>query len=540
MLDLRPYQKDAVNSIYEYFSENDGNPLIVLPTGTGKSLVFADFVRGAAQNYPGTRILMITHVAELIQQGFQTLIRNWPEAPADIYSAGLGRKNLNAQIVCAGIQSIYKNAYRVQKCDLVIVDEAHLIPRNSDTMYGRFLRELKEINPNLKVIGLTATPFRLDSGMLHKGKDALFDAIAYEMSILEAIQQGYLSEVVPKQTDTQLDVSGVGTRGGEFIPGQLEAAVDVDETTQAAVQEIVALGQNRRAWLVFAAGVDHAHHIRDAIRAHGYTAETVTGDTPTGERDRIIQDFKAGKIRAVTNVGVLTTGFDAPATDLIAMLRPTKSTGLFVQMVGRGTRLADGKENCLLLDFAGNTARHGPVDRIKVTQPGEKGEGEAPIKVCPECATICYAGVRLCPECEFEFPPPEPEIKREAATDAVLSTQIETEWVAVTDVAYARHDRKTPNSLRVDYQCGYTTHSEWVCFEHAGFARQKACAWWNARSKQPVPSTIDEALTMTDSLPIPERIGLQPDGRYTRIVGYDGWREQKVAQAVGEYDDIPF
>lgn len=548
-MQLRPYQQESIDALYSYFERWDGNPLIVLPTGTGKSVVIAEFLRGACEAWPDTRAVMVTHVKELIAQNFTTLVRNWPQAPAGIYSAGLNRRDLHSQIVCGGIQSIYKKAYQLQRVDLILVDEAHLIPRSSDTMYGQFLREVREINPHVKVIGFTATPYRLDSGMLHKkngeNDKPLFTHIAYEMSILEAIEQGYLSEVIPKRMNTTLDVSGVGTRGGEFIAGQLEAAVDIDETTQAAVDEIVGYGQDRGRWLIFGAGVSHALHIRDAIRARGFTAETVTGETPAAERDRIIRDFKAGKIRALTNMSVLTTGFDAPGVDLIGMLRPTKSAGLFVQMIGRGTRLASGKDNCLLLDFAGNTARHGPVDRIKVSAPGEAGDGDAPIKTCPECYTINYAGVRNCIECDHEFPPPEPEIAKQAATNAVLSSQIETEWCDVTGVTYARHEKAgKPASMRVEYKCGLRTHREWICFEHTGFAREKACRWWAARTIEEVPPDVACALTRAHTLPWPERIGIRPQGKYTEIVGYDGWREppvpEKEPEAWAEMDEVPF
>lgn len=524
MMKLRPYQQEAVDAIYHHFTRWDGNPLIVLPTGTGKSVVIADFIKGAYTQWPDTRVIMLTHVRELIAQNFSTLIRNWPEAPAGIYSAGLGRKDINSAIICAGIQSIYKNAYKVQRCDLVIVDEAHLIPRKTETMYGRFLTDLKSINPSLKIIGFTATPYRMDSGMLHEGDGRMFHTIAYEMSILEAIEQGYLSEVIPKQMKTQLDVSGVGTRGGEFIPSQLEKAVDVDETTQAAVSEIVSYGSDRGSWLVFCAGVDHARHVRDAVRSRGFSAETITGETPSAERDRIIRAFKAGNVRCLTNMSVLTTGFDAPGVDLIAMLRPTKSAGLFVQMIGRGTRLAPGKDDCLLLDFAGNTVRHGPVDKIKVSAPGDTGDGEAPIKTCPECFTICYAGVRECPDCGYQFPEPEPKIDKQASTAAVLSTQIEPETHQVERVQYFMHEKLgKPTSLRVEYHCadGMLPHREWVCLEHTGFPREKACKWWSRRAPgEPVPQTVMDALQVADKLPMPTEIQVRPVGKYTEICGY--------------------
>ena len=227
----------------------------------------AAFVARAIADWSDTRILIVTHVKELIAQNYGEMIRLWPDAPAGIYSAGLNKRDLHAQILFAGIQSIHKRAYDIQRCDLVLIDEAHLIPRTSNTMYRRFLGELATINPHLKVIGFTATPYRLDSGMLHEGDGALFTDIAYEAGVAEMIAQGYLCEVVPKRTETQLDTSGVGSRGGEFIAGQLEAAVDVEAVTEAAVDEIVRHGADRGSWLVFCAGVRHAEHVRDAIRA---------------------------------------------------------------------------------------------------------------------------------------------------------------------------------------------------------------------------------------------------------------------------------
>ena len=294
----------------------------------------------------------------------------------------------------------------MQQCDLVLIDEAHLIPAASNTMYRRFLDTLARINPQLKVIGFTATPYRTGSGMLHEGKGALFTDIAYEVSVRQLIDDGFLCPLVSKAAETRLDVSGVGSRGGEFIPGQLQAAVDLPEITQAAIDEVVRLGSDRRSWLAFCAGVEHATHVAEAIRARGFTAATIFGDTPKPERDRIIAAFKRGEIRALASMGVLTTGFNAPGVDLIAMLRPTKSTGLYVQMAGRGTRLAPGKADCLVLDFAGNVARHGPIDAVKPKKPGA-GEGDAPVKVCPDCQSMLATAVRVCPDCGHAFPPPK-------------------------------------------------------------------------------------------------------------------------------------
>jgi DNA repair protein RadD len=520
-LQLRPYQRAAIDAIYDYFAVATGHPLLVLPTASGKSAVMAAFIQEVLAQWSDERIIILTHVRELISQNFAELVRLWPEAPAGIYSAGLNRRDVQAQVLFAGIQSVHRKAYTIQRADLVLVDEVHLVPRSANTTYRRFLGDLTRINPQLKVIGLTATPYRLDSGMLHTGPDALFDDVAFEVSVRELIDQGYLAPLISKQTATQLDVSGVGTRGGEFIAGQLEAAVDQDPITQAAIDEIVTYGRDRRSWLLFSAGVDHAGHVCDAVRARGISCATIFGHTPKAERDRIIAAFKRGEIRALASMGVLTTGFNAPAVDLIAMLRPTKSTGLYVQMAGRGTRLAPDKENCLVLDFAGNVARHGPIDLVKPKdKTNGQGDGEAPIKVCPACQTINALAARVCIDCGYVFPSPEAaQIEATATTRPILSVG-RPEWVGVTEVSYHRHDKPgKPPSLRVDYYCGLVRHCEWVCPEHGGYAASKATQWWRRRANGlPPPATVDEALARADELRTPVEIAVRPNGRYTEVV----------------------
>lgn len=291
MLTLRPYQQAAIGSIYGYFQNHDGNPLVVIPTAGGKSLVMAAFIEGVLKAWPDQRILIVTHVRELIAQNHAEMIGLWPEAPAGVYSAGLGKREAQARILFAGIQSIHRRAQEVGHTDLVLIDEAHLIPGNSSTMYRRFLDGLARINPALKVIGLTATPFRLDSGMLHEGRNALFTDIAYEAPVRDLIDAGYLSPLVSKQPATRLDVSKVGTRGGDFIQRDLAAAVDKEAITRAAVSEIIEHGRERKSWLAFCSGVEHARHVTEEFGRQGVTCRTIFGDTPKDERDAIIAAF---------------------------------------------------------------------------------------------------------------------------------------------------------------------------------------------------------------------------------------------------------
>lgn len=211
------------------------------------------------------------------------------------------------------------------------------------------MADLIAINPSLRVVGLTATPYRLGHGYI-TDKPAIFDALIQPVSIEELIFKGYLSTLRSKLTITKLEVDGVHKRGGEYIEAELQAKVDTTDKNALVVAEIIKLGAERKSWLIFCAGVAHAHHIKEALTEQGIVAECVTGDTPPAQRDRILREFKAGRIQALTNANVLTTGFDAPMIDLIAMLRPTMSPGLYVQMAGRGLRIADGKTDCLVLE----------------------------------------------------------------------------------------------------------------------------------------------------------------------------------------------
>jgi len=529
-LQLRPYQREAVDSLGAWFEENhDGNPLVVIPTAGGKSLIIATFVKEAIEAWPDTRVIVLTHVKELIAQNYAELIGFWPDAPAGIYSAGLGKRDLRSRILFAGIQSIHRRAYDLQRVDLVLVDEAHLIPRSTETTYGRFLADLLQINPHMRVVGFTATPFRLDSGLLHEGDGALFRSVAYEAHMRDLIEQSYLCPPISGHTLARINTDGIRTVAGEFNASQLEAAATDPDAVAGIVREVVAAGQDRRGWIVFGVGLEHCTMLRDGIRAAGISCEAIFGDTLPGERDRLVRDFKAQRIRCLVSVGVLTTGFNAKHVDLIALARPTKSTSLYVQMIGRGTRLSPGKENCLILDFGGNIERHGPVDAPRVKTPGEGG-GEMPTKKC-EARTVAgdwydgcgadnlIAAVKCC-GCGAPFPR-ESKVDTAASGHAILTSHIQPEWVEVSSVSYRRHEKPgKPASLCVTYMCGFVAHREWVCLEHTGIPRAKAVSWWQKRTRSGlVPNTVNEALVAFKALAKPAAIQVRPVGKFTEIVG---------------------
>lgn len=539
MLKLRDYQRQAVDSVFDYWRENDGSPLIVLPTGAGKALVIATFIRELLESYPDMRILCVTHVKELLTQNAQELLGVWPFAPVGFYSAGLGRKDAHAQIIFGGVQTIANKAERIGHIDLVLVDESHLMPRDAETQYGKLLDGLRRINPDLKLVGLTATPFRLGEGMLHEGEGAIFDAIAYDKPIGELIADGYLCRPVSKGMATGYDLTGVGKLGGDYKQRALQAAVDKMDVNRAVVDEIMSYGKDRKAWLLFCSGVEHAYHMRDEIRERGITCETVAGDTPAAERDKILADFKAGKIRAVTNNSVMTTGTNIPRIDLLAMCRPTLSASLYLQMVGRGLRLSPGKQDCLVLDFAGNVRKHGPIDAV-VPSASRKGDGDAPIKQCPEseggCGSLVYASAKCCPDCGYEFPiDTAPKISTQAE-DVPIMSKGAPEPRAVRSRVFRVHPGKfgKPDTVKASYVCGVLTVNEWLCPGHGeGFARANADRYWRKHGgAEPPPRSVLEWLERQRELAATERVMVRPDGKYWSVVGHvAAAAEQKAAEA---------
>jgi DNA repair protein RadD len=517
-MELRPYQTESLQALFDFWRAGGGNPLLAKATGTGKSAVIAFLTRQLLPDYPNMRVLVTAPNKELIDQDVAELRRVWPDAPIGINCEGLGSRDTDAQILFATVNSIYRNPKAIGPRELILVDEAHLIPHRDEGMYRTTLAALRELVPDLRVAGLTATPYRLDRGHLCKGDGHIFDSVVYEYTIARGIRDGFLSPLSSKATKTLIDVTGVGKRSGEFIAEQLEAVASESNIVNGACDEIVSHAGSRRAWLAFCVGVGHAELVRDALRARGVSAEMVLGETPSDERDRIIEDFRAGRITCLVSVMVLSYGFNVPFVDLVALLRPTCSAGLYTQQVGRGTRKADGKTDCLVLDFAGNVRRFGPVDDPRIAVKGS-GNGEAPTRVCPECNEIVALAATECSSCGYEFPR-KARITHEVRADTaeILSSgRMRSDWIEVDDVQFYKHIKETP-SLKAAYQCGLDTFSEWVCLEHQGFPRLKAEAWWRVLADAPVPDTIEEALARQDEIAWPSHIRVEPDGRFWRIV----------------------
>jgi DNA repair protein RadD len=530
LVNLRPYQHAAVDAVYAHLRSRDDNPCVVIPTGAGKTHVLATICRDAVQQWSG-RVVVIAHVKELLEQAVDKLAALAPDLPVGVYSAGLRRRELDCPVTVAGIQSVYQKAGDLGPVDLAIIDECHLIPPDGEGMYRHFLGQLRTINPQVRIIGLTATPFRMKSGLIC-GPENVLNQVCYEIGVRELIVQGYLCPLRSKAGTPRPDYDQLHVRGGEYVAGETEALMNDADLVHAACSEIVSHTQDRHSVLIFAAGVQHARHIADVLRQrHDTECGFVCGATPLPERAALLDRFRSGALKYLCNVNVLTTGFDAPNIDCIALVRPTLSPGLFVQMAGRGFRLHPDKTDCLVLDFGGNVLRHGPVDQLRVTSSCSQTRSEAPAKECEQCQALVAAGYASCPECGHAFPPPQRgQHDAMAGTEAILSDEVTRSEHDVTDVFYAVHTKRdapedAPRTMRVDYRLGFQTYAaEWVCFEHTGYARHKAEVWWRTRSSEPVPASAEEAVALADAGALAEtrRITVErrPKERFDRVVGY--------------------
>lgn len=518
------YQNRANEALWDEIVRPGIKPVVVAPVGSGKSFMLARFCKEAIQKYPETKILILCHVSEILSQISEELLEMWPDVNKSFYSDKLGEKNLHGQIILGGIQSIFKKGYEIPGgIDIVITDECHLISPNDETMYRKLFADLETLNPNMKIVGFTGTNFRPNSGILTEGEDRLFNKVAYQIPMIELINKGFLCPLVTPQEPikTKMSVEGVSTRNGDFVEKQLQKAVDQDHITKACVDEIVEHGKERKKWIVFTAGVEHCEHVRDEIRSRGIKCEMVTGKTPTGERAKIFHDYRYGDLQCLVNVGVATTGYNNPAIDMLVFMRPTKSPVLYVQMAGRALRVFPGKIDSLVLDFGGVIDRLGPVDTVDARILNKKkGDGDAPIKVCPKCKAVCFAGVRECQDCGFLFPfTDEIKLDKSASAAPILSTQQKPIWHKVISTQYTRHTGKNgkPDTFRAKYVTFSGDYNEFLAFESFGPRREAACFWHRKRFPAiPAPNTIDGALMMR--YPGAEEVLIQMNGKYGNVI----------------------
>jgi len=571
---LRTYQDSALRSLWNYLlTEGTGHPLVVAPVGAGKSLMIAEFIRQCHEHYPRTRIIMLTHVKELLEQNAEELRGQYPTCDFGFYCAGLGQKRLHNDVTFASIQSIHNKIEHINRSpEIIIVDECHLIPEKGQTQYRRFFDAVLQVNPNVKIIGFTGSPFRADSGRLDEGENALFSGVCYEIGMDYMIEQGFWKKPVCPDIATKMDVSGVGVRGGDYILSQLEGRINTKELREDCVAELVKVGAGRRKWLVFTATVQHCEDVLQDLLDVGITARMVTGETPKDERKQTIEAFRRGEFQALVNVAVLTTGFNVPDIDLICFMRPTRSPVLYIQCTGRGVRpvYADGYDlstqqgrlaaiaashcpDCMVVDFGGVVDELGPIDQvsIKSKKQREKGESDdevkAAVKICPACAEGCSTAQRYCYGCGYKFF----ELDTSPSNKHLLSSDEEPEWLEVLGWDFKKHIKKDakpddPATMMVVYSTMRNIFRDFVCFEHHRFvcskryAYDRAQKWYLKHTPEIyhgiIPQSVDAALEVRYNMP--SHILIRRNGKYWNVI--DTKFEKKPELTKQEIEDLEY
>jgi DNA repair protein RadD len=511
---FRQYQQDAEDAVFAYLEKYDKkkHPLVALPTGSGKTPVIRRIIDRIIKREPDAKIVVLSHDSQILIQNFGAL----SDLKPGLYSAGLDKREVK-QITIAGIQSVFRVAHYFREFDYIVIDEAHTIPTSEDSMYRKFIDAVD----NHVRIGLTATPYRLGQGYII-GDDHLFDKIVIDLTFgskyTKLIKDGYLSPLVINNTTLKFNVDDIATVAGDYSLKQMSSAFDRTSLTKSALDEMCVKAADRKKWLIFAIDIDHADNICDDLNSRGIFSIPVHSRMEF-DKQSTIDSYRVGDIRCIVNVGMLTTGFDVPEIDMIGLLRPTKSPGLHVQMIGRGGRIAEGKTNCLVLDYAGNTARLGPVNRIK---PYKKQKGEAtgtPVtKTCPVCDTMTFPMAKKCELCghEFEF---RQLLEVMSAAEEIVAQS--AGWYSVRAVEYERHIKKgSPTSIAIRYHCGLRFFKKWICPDHRGYSGEYGRRFLAERGLTEYVD-LNGAIEYLRSTTPPSRIKVNTSGKYPEVIGFE-------------------
>jgi len=562
-MNLRDYQIRVLDETWDAL-QNKLSVLIAAPCSAGKTILFSKIIQRLLRENPSFRALILVDREILVTQSADKLRTVAPELSLSIgiiCASVTSSKRGDLPVTVASRQSLINQLYRFPPVQLVICDEAHLMamPHDDNPMpdqYGQIVARLREYNPNMRLLGCTASPYRLGSkgGYIYGNRNRhdcrpYFDAVDAEITTRELLAGGFIAPLIGRvRIDSSMadDLSRVAMVAGEYNIGQLADVMLKTVHIRSCIDAWKQYASDRKKTLVFCTTIEHAEAVAAAFNDDGIGAMAIHSKLPAlVETDRM-DALKHGRSKVFTSVAKLTTGMDVVDIDCIIMARPTKSTALYQQCVGRGQRLADGKVDCLVIDLVGATKEFGTdMDNLRVSVPSGHEGGDAPVKICHGefdggivCGQAVHASLKYCPHCNYEFP-------ASAAIEAAVGTlkkvefnQLpEPETYQVQHVQYQVHEsRNTGKSLiKITYECGlYSRFSEFVCLPdfYSGYAVNKARDWWEKRSDEPFPETVDEFMFLADSLLEPAGVLVVKDGKYDRVT------ECRFAE-FGEIDPAP-
>ena len=525
---LRPYQQESIDAVNAHLRDRDDNPCIVLPTGAGKSLVIAKLAQQWIAKCPDFRIFILAHRKELVSQNSEELQGIAPELSIGVFAASLKRRETLHSVTFAAIQSVSKRASDFPPQDVIIVDEADMIPVRGDGTYRTFINAMKDRNPNLRVIGLTATPYRLGTGQVCH-RDHILNKVCYEANIGDLIRDGYLSSIRTIEGDhSTLNLDKVKKTGSEFNLKDLAMRVDKADVVSQAVKDMVfhIRREQCKSVAVFGIDVEHCNHVKTELRKYGIDAPCVFGSTKIKERDRLTEEFKSGRIQYLISVDTLNVGFNAKCVDCVVMLRPTLSKRVWVQSVGRGLRLHPNKTNgCLILDYGDNVMRHGPIDLPDDTA--------IKLATCGECSNVFSRAVKCCPSCGWEIPPQQREMFAEAdekerkmhEAKANAGMLLNKPRMLDVNAVTLRLHRKAgkADSVRVEMHCGLTLVKHWLTLDHGGYGSSKARKWLHDCGLPAFDSVAEmlEKCEGADVAKLLKRVLVRYESKYLKVSAFE-------------------
>lgn len=529
---LRYYQAKGVEALLR---GKGRSRLLVAPVGAGKTIIISELIRRLLPT--ARRILVLTHVGELVMQNVEKLRVHCAPEPVGILAGSLGHYDTGARILVANIASAYRHIAAVLAgggIDAVIVDEAHRI-NPEGIQYGETLAAIQSSPDGCILYGLTGSPWRSGHGHIcfpgPKGQRPIFGHLSYEISHGDLLDAGYIAPVRPRRTAERVSVEGVKLNSfGDYATAALDQRINTDEINARAMRELVAYAatSKRRRWLVFAVTIEHANNLSLELEKLGVSVGVVSAHTSAGERDRLVAAFRRGEITCLVNCTALGTGFDVAEVDLIGLLRPTRSRGLYYQMLGRGTRLAPGKKDCVVLDYAGSTLRIGRLEHIDWLTRERPPEGWT----C-DCGAINDVSDKVCHECGATKPkpPPGPKTITLSDTDVGLThgaviTGAPIAWSASTFAWKGREHLRVIFDLEDDQTCSFVV---WFTEDAPWQIESRERNWRNVGGTLPVPSTAQQALARftAGECALPPVVEAVQNGPYWNVKRFPKPRERR-------------
>ena len=567
---LRPYQTTALNALWSAL-QVESNVLLEAACSAGKTLLFSKLTQRLLRENPSFRVLILMDRNILVTQTRDRLIEIAPDLQMDIgivCASVSNHKITHKRITIASRQSLINLLDEFEPVQLIIVDEGHLMAvpqRNAEEppdQYGKIIQTLQEYNPKTRMLAVTATPFRLNHGYIYGNKNTqgclpYFNEVHHRITVGELERLGFLAPLVGKTVcleGLEKRLEGVLLVGGEYNLGTISDIMSEGIHVKSAVEAWKEYASDREKTIAFCVTISHAEKMAEAFNSEGIPAIAIHSGLDDMTNYVRMESLRNGGHKVFCSVAKLTTGLDVTDIDCILMARPTKSAALYKQKLGRGQRIAPGKTDCLVIDMVGNNSEFGTdLDKLKIRyKRGLDSSGKAVSKECPQCSVDLHPAIRICPECDFEFPG---MIDMEADKPDMMDTEYGSqppEWMVVSDMFINVHRSKNSNKdllrIRLETEGGLlskTTANLWICFPedgYTGYAVEKGRTIWKTMTEeQRPPESASGALERLSEIRQPERILVDNSSKFPEVkeMEFEEMEKELTIEDI-DYESIPF